>query len=34
VDTLRNEKPLYLYWASAAGYGYLTSGLEPVGEAE
>jgi hypothetical protein len=34
IDTLRNEKPLYLYWASPAGYGYLTTSFEPVGEGE
>jgi hypothetical protein len=34
IDTLRNEKPLYLYWASAAGYAYLSTSSEPVGEGE
>jgi hypothetical protein len=34
IDTLRNEKPLYLNYAQNAGYGYLSTNYEPVGEEE
>lgn len=32
VDLLRNEKPMYIYFA--AGRGFLSSSSEPIGEAE
>ncbi len=32
VDVLRNEKPMYIYFA--AGRGFLSSSKEPVGEGE
>ena len=32
LDVLRNEKPIWVYYVG--GRGYLTSGNEPVGEAE
>ena len=35
IDTLRYEKPLYLWYSSKSSAGYLgTSELEPVGEEE
>jgi hypothetical protein len=32
LDVLRNEKPIYIYFA--AGRAFLATSLEPVGEAE
>jgi len=32
VDVLRNEKPMYIYFA--AGRAFLSSSKEPIGEAE
>lgn len=32
MDTLRNEKPVYIYFAQ--GRGFLTTSKEPVGEEE
>ena len=32
LDVLRNEKPVYIYFAQ--GKGFLTTSMEPIGEAE
>ncbi|MFH2046787.1 MAG: hypothetical protein ABIK92_16775 [Pseudomonadota bacterium] len=34
LKILQNEKPLQLYISTAAGWGRLKTGLEPVGEEE
>jgi hypothetical protein len=32
LDVLRNERPMYIYFAQ--GRGFLSSSKEPIGEAE
>jgi len=34
LDLLRNEKPVYFFYRTDAGFGYLTTSIEPVGEEE